>query len=151
MQEMWALLHHLPGDMPDRRHRGECGGHSPRRGSASRMPWPPRRTRRGFPPLIRAKIALATFLLKILMPGFFVRDRPSRSSPRKAKKAGDFPARKPGEPSVPPASPAESSSTCSTHGRSPKATPLGAGPPDRSGDRRRGSAIGHGHSPDGLA
>ena len=44
--------------------------------------------------------ALATFLLKILMPGFFVRDRPDRASPRKTKKAGDFPARKPGEPSV---------------------------------------------------
>jgi hypothetical protein len=36
-------------------------------------------------------------LLKILMPGFFVR---GRASPRKTKKAGDFPARKPGEPSV---------------------------------------------------
>ncbi len=34
------------------------------------------------------------------MPGFFVRDRPDRASPRKTKKAGDFPARKPGEPSV---------------------------------------------------
>jgi hypothetical protein len=39
-------------------------------------------------------------LLKILMPGFFVRGRPGRASPRKTKKAGDFPARKPGEPSV---------------------------------------------------
>jgi hypothetical protein len=39
-------------------------------------------------------------LLKILMPGFFTRDRPDRASPRKTKKAGDFPARKPGEPSV---------------------------------------------------
>jgi hypothetical protein len=34
------------------------------------------------------------------MPDFFVRDRPDRASPRKSKKAGDFPARKPGEPSV---------------------------------------------------
>lgn len=34
------------------------------------------------------------------MPGFFVRDRPDRASPRKTKKAGDFPARKPGERSV---------------------------------------------------
>ena len=34
------------------------------------------------------------------MPGFFVRDRPDRASPRKTKKSGDFPARKPGEPSV---------------------------------------------------
>lgn len=38
--------------------------------------------------------------MKILMPGFRVRGRPSRNSPRKSKKAGDFPARKPGEPSV---------------------------------------------------
>ena len=45
-------------------------------------------------------LALATFLLKILMPGFAVRDRPDRNSPRKAKNTGDFPARKPGEPSV---------------------------------------------------
>ena len=36
----------------------------------------------------------------MLMPGFFVRDRPDRASPRRTKKAGDFPARKPGEPSV---------------------------------------------------
>jgi len=34
------------------------------------------------------------------MPGFFIRGRPDRASPRKSKKAGDFPARKPGEPSV---------------------------------------------------
>jgi hypothetical protein len=52
-----------------------------------------------FPP-DQADLALATFLAKILMPGFFTRDRPGRASPRKAKKAGDFPARKPGEPSV---------------------------------------------------
>jgi hypothetical protein len=31
------------------------------------------------------------FLLKILMPGFFVRDPPDRASPRKTKKADDFP------------------------------------------------------------
>ena len=31
---------------------------------------------------------------------FFVRDRPDRSSPRKTRNAGDFPARKPSEPSV---------------------------------------------------
>ena len=45
-------------------------------------------------------LAFATFLLKILVPGTFVRDRPDRASPRKTKKSGDFPARKPGEPSV---------------------------------------------------
>jgi hypothetical protein len=43
---------------------------------------------------------LAAGVLKILMPGFRVRDRPDRASPRKTKKAGDFPARKPAEPSV---------------------------------------------------
>ena len=45
-------------------------------------------------------LALATFLLKILDPRFLVCDRPGRASPRKSKKAGDFPARKIGEPSV---------------------------------------------------
>ena len=34
------------------------------------------------------------------MPGFFVRGRSGRASPRKTKKAGDFPGRKPGGPSV---------------------------------------------------
>jgi hypothetical protein len=64
------------------------------------MPWPPRRTPwRLFPPN-RLELAVATFLLKILMPGFRVRDRPDRNSPRKSRKAGDFPARKPSEPSV---------------------------------------------------
>ncbi len=53
----------------------------------------------GFPPHQR-DLALATFLLKILRPPTFVRDRPDRASPRKTKKAGDFPARRPGEPSV---------------------------------------------------
>jgi hypothetical protein len=51
-------------------------------------------------PAPRQHLALATFLAKILMPGFFTRDRPDRASPRRTKKAGDFPARKPGEPSV---------------------------------------------------
>ena len=64
------------------------------------MPWPPRRTpSRPFPPE-HQDLAFATFLLKILDPGTFVRGRPDRASPRKTKKSGDFPARKPGEPSV---------------------------------------------------
>jgi hypothetical protein len=37
---------------------------------------------------------VTVFLLKILDPAFFVRDRPNRASPRATKKAGDFPARK---------------------------------------------------------
>jgi hypothetical protein len=57
------------------------------------------RYRRGFPP-DQLDLALATFPLKILMPGFRVRDRPDRAGPRKTKKAGDFPARNPAEPSV---------------------------------------------------
>ena len=64
------------------------------------MPWPPRRIpSRLFPPE-QADLAFATFLLKILAPGTFTRDRPDRASPRRTKKSGDFPARKPGEPSV---------------------------------------------------
>ena len=64
------------------------------------MPWPPRRTpSRLFPPE-QADLAFATFLLKVLAPGTFTRDRPDRASPRKTKKSGAFPARKPGEPSV---------------------------------------------------
>jgi hypothetical protein len=64
------------------------------------MHWPPRPPRSRLSPPDQLGQALATFLLKILMPGFYVRDRPDRASPRKTKKAGDFPARKPGEPSV---------------------------------------------------
>jgi hypothetical protein len=64
------------------------------------MPWPPRRIpSRLFPPE-HQDLAFATFLLKVLAPGTFTRDRPDRASPRKTKKSGDFPARKPGEPSV---------------------------------------------------
>ena len=65
------------------------------------MPSPPRLapSRRLFPPH-QLDLALATFLLKILDPRFHVRDRPGRASPRKTRKSGDFPARKPGEPSV---------------------------------------------------
>jgi hypothetical protein len=44
-------------------------------------------------------LTVAAFLLKILDPAFFVRDRPNRASPRATKKAGDFPARK-DQPSV---------------------------------------------------
>ena len=66
------------------------------------MLWPPRPIpSRLFSPE-QADLALATFLLKILAPGTFTRDRPDRASPRKTKKSGDFPARKPGEPSVTP-------------------------------------------------
>ena len=79
-----------------------------------------------FPP-DQPELALATFLLKILMPGTFVRDRPDRNSPRKSKKAGDFPARKPA--SLPSSkSPGKSSFTCYNHGRSLNARTLGTAP-----------------------
>jgi len=45
-----------------------------------------------FPP-DQLDLALATFLLKILDPRFLVRDRPCRASPRKTRKAGDWPHR----------------------------------------------------------
>src|SRR5438876_2736046 len=79
----------------------------PRTVSASRMAWPPRRTPlRLFPD--QSDRALATFLLKILMPGFFLTcDRPDQASRRKAKKVGDFAL-------ASSASPAESSPTCHT-------------------------------------
>ena len=52
----------------------------PRQGSASRTPWPPRRTPSRLPP-DQLDLALAAFLLKILMSGFHVRGRPDRNSP----------------------------------------------------------------------
>ena len=58
------------------------------------------------------------------MPGFYVRDRPDRASPRKTKKAGDFPARKPGEPSVTTVT-RRIESTCSNPGTSPKSKAIG--------------------------
>gem|GEM_PF-1091329 len=64
--------------------------HSPPRPVPSRRPFPPD----------QLDLALATFLLKILGPRFLVRDRPGRASPRRTKKAGDFPRRKDHEPSV---------------------------------------------------
>ena len=50
--------------------------------------------------VLAQNLAFATFLLKIILPGTAVRDRPDRASPRKTKKAGDFPARKPDEAST---------------------------------------------------
>jgi hypothetical protein len=65
-------------------------------------------------------LALATFLAKILMPAFFTRDRQDdRASTRKTKKAGDSPPASLASPASPQL-PAESSSICSIHGRSPK-------------------------------
>ena len=53
------------------------------------MPWPPRRTPSRLPE--QADLALRTFLLKILAPGAFIRDRPDRASPRKTKKIRRLP------------------------------------------------------------
>jgi hypothetical protein len=80
----------------DRVHRAYRRGREPRRGRVRPAP-----SRRHFPPdRLDLALALATFLLKILSPQFAVRDRPGRTSPRKTKKAGDFPRRGDHEPSV---------------------------------------------------
>lgn len=54
------------------------------------------------------------------------RNRPDRASPRRTKKAGDFPARKPDEPASSP-SPDVSNSTASTQVIGPNVRPLGVG------------------------
>ena len=80
-QEMWALFAVYQAICKIIGIGGDRRGHPPGHGSASRTPWPPRRTpSRLFPPE-QADLALATFLLKILMPGFFVRDRPGPGQP----------------------------------------------------------------------
>ena len=68
-----------------------------------------------FPP-DQADLALATFLAKILMPGFFTRDRPDRASPRKPGKPATSRPASPASPASPEL-PAGSSSTCSIPGR----------------------------------
>ena len=52
-----------------------------------------------FPPE-QAGLALATFLARILIPGFFTRDRPDRASPRKTKEGRRLPRPQAHEPSV---------------------------------------------------
>ena len=52
-----------------------------------------------FPPE-QPGLAFAAFLAKILTPAFFTHDRPAGPARARPRKAGDFPARKPGEPSV---------------------------------------------------
>ena len=132
MQEMWALFAVYQAICRIVGLAVDAAG-IPRTGSASRTPWPPRRTRsRLFPPTDRADLALATFLTKILMPGFFTRDRPDRASPRKTKKPATSPPASPASPAS-PGSPAESSSTCSAHGRSPKSNAIGPPAPVMGG------------------
>jgi hypothetical protein len=94
-----GTVRRLPGHLPDRRPGREQGTHPPERISFPHALAAATDTVTAFPPN-QADLALATFLLKILMPGFFTRDRPDRASPWKPKEAGDFPARKPGEPNV---------------------------------------------------
>ena len=89
----------LPGDLQDHRDRGSGRGVPPDTMSFPHALAAATAPSRLFPPE-QADLALAMFLLKILAPGTFIRDRPDRASPRKTKKSGDFPARKPGEPSV---------------------------------------------------
>ena len=114
-QEMWALfavyqaICQLVGIARERR------GHPPGHGSASRTPWPPRPTpSRLFPP-DQLEHALATFLLKILMPGFYVRDRPTGPAHARPRKPATSPPANPASPAS-PTSPGASSSTCSIPG-----------------------------------
>jgi len=99
MQEMWALfavcqaISRLTGIAVD-------AAASPRTRSASRTPWPPRPPLWRLSPLSRPTLPSPRSWPRSSCPAFFTRDRPGRASPRKTKKAGDFPARKPGEPSV---------------------------------------------------
>ena len=99
LQEMWALFAVSTRPICSSPSAGAAAMSSPEV-TASRTPCKPRPPRCAAAPWSELDLALAAFLMKILMPGFFVRDRPDRASPRKTKKAGDFPARKPGEPSV---------------------------------------------------
>ena len=85
----------------------------------------------GFPPH-QADLALATFLLKILDPAFFVRDRPDRASPRATKKAQRLPPAKINPASS--ASPDASKSTASAPDpQARNARPLGGRPGCRRG------------------
>ena len=99
MQEMWALLAVYQAIFKIIGIAVNAAGIPPARISFPHALAAATDTVAAFPP-DQQEHALATFLLKILIPGFFVRGRPDRASPRKTKKAGDFPARKPGEPSV---------------------------------------------------
>ena len=94
-----GTVRRLPGNMQAHRHRGERRGHPAGKDQLPARPGRRDGHRHGFPP-DQADLALASFLLKILRPGFSVRDRPDRASPRKTRKADDYPARKPGERSV---------------------------------------------------
>jgi len=83
-------------------HFTGCGGlvAAARLGSASRTPWPPRWTPSRLSP---GQLDIAPDHVPSQDPHAWFprpRGRPGRASPRKTKKAHDFPARKPGEPSV---------------------------------------------------
>ena len=99
MQEMWALFAVYQAISRLTRIAADAAGIPPDQISFPHALAAATATVAAFPPE-QADLAFATFLAKILMPAFFTHDRPGRASPRKTKKAGDFPARKPGEPSV---------------------------------------------------
>lgn len=101
----------LPGDLQDHRIGAAAAGIPPDKISFPHALAAATDTVAAVPPE-QADLAFATFLLKILAPGTFTRDRPDRASPRKTKKSGDFPARKPVSRASPTSS-EKSSSTCS--------------------------------------
>ena len=81
LQEMWALFAVYQAICRVVGIAVNAAGIPPAQLSASLMPWPPRRTpwRRSSPDQL--ELAVATFLMKILMPGFRVRSRPTATVP----------------------------------------------------------------------
>jgi hypothetical protein len=106
-----GAVRRLPGHLPARRHRRERGWHLPGKDQLPARLAAATDTGAAFS-ADQQDLALATFLPKILMPGFAARDRPDRASPGKPGK----PATSPPASAASPASPAESSSTGSTPG-----------------------------------
>ena len=72
----------------------------PRQGSASRTPWPPRRTPSRLSPLTSWTSPSPRSCSRSSCPASTSAAARTGTAPRKTKKCGDFPARKPGEPSV---------------------------------------------------
>jgi hypothetical protein len=83
------------------------------------------------------------------MPGLAVRDRPDRATPRKAKKADEFPPARP-ESQRHPTSVGESFSTYSIFGRRPKSNATYLKARQLQGGGVTGPAILEKHLTDGL-
>lgn len=94
-----GTVRRLPGTLQDNRERRGRGGRLARADQFPARPAAVTDSVAVFPP-DRPEPALAAFLLQILLPGHLRPRPPGRNSPRKSKKVGDFPARKPDESGV---------------------------------------------------